>query len=141
MLFVVDFDGTISTRDTIDQLLEKFADPSWEDLEKDWLDGKMTAVECMSKQIDLVDADLLSLENFFRSIQLDKSFLPFYNYVKSFAKLVIASDGLDHSIKVATKRAGWPDIPTFSNQLNYKEHGIEISFPLRDEECKGGNGM
>ena len=40
MLFVVDFDGTISKRDTIDQLLEKFADPSWEALEKDWLDGR-----------------------------------------------------------------------------------------------------
>ena len=36
MLFVVDFDGTISKRDTIDQLLEKFADPSWEELEKEW---------------------------------------------------------------------------------------------------------
>jgi 2-hydroxy-3-keto-5-methylthiopentenyl-1-phosphate phosphatase len=83
MLFVVDFDGTISKRDTIDQLLEKFADPSWEALEKDWLDGKMTALECMSKQIDMVDSDLLSLENFFRSIQLDDTFLPFYDYVKT----------------------------------------------------------
>ena len=141
MLFVVDFDGTISKRDTIDQLLEKFADPSWEALEKDWLDGKMTALECMSKQIDMVDSDLLTLENFFRSVQLDESFLPFYEYVKKFAKLVIASDGLDHSIKVATRQAGWPEIQTFSNRLNYKERGIEITFPLRDPDCKGGNGM
>ena len=126
MLFVVDFDGTISKRDTIDQLLEKFADPSWEELEKDWLDGKMTALECMSKQIDMVDSDLLSLENFFRSIQLDESFLPFYEHVKKFAKLVIASDGLDHPIKVATRQAGWPDIQTFSNRLNYKERGIGL---------------
>ena len=141
MLFVVDFDGTISKRDTIDQLLEKFADPSWEELEKEWLDGRMTGLECMSKQIDMVDSDLLSLENFFRSIQLDETFLPFYEHVKKFAKLVIASDGLDHSIKVATRQAGWPEIQTFSNRLNYKERGIEITFPLRDPDCKGGNGM
>lgn len=77
MLFVVDFDGTISKRDTIDQLLEKFADPSWEELEKEWLDGRMTGLECMSKQIDMVDSDLLSLENFFEAFSLMRAFYPF----------------------------------------------------------------
>jgi len=129
MLFVVDFDGTISKRDTIDQLLEKFADPSWEALEKDWLDGKMTALECMSKQIDMVDSDLLTLENFFRSVQLDESFLPFYEYVKKFAKLVIASDGLDHSIKVATRQAGWPEIQTFLIVSIIKSVVLRFHFP------------
>ena len=128
MLFVVDFDGTISKRDTIDQLLEKFADPSWETLEKDWLDGKMTALECMSKQIDMVDSDLLSLENFFRSIQLDETFLPFYEYVKKFAKLVIASDGLDHSIKVATRQAGCLTFKLFLIVSIIKSAALKLHF-------------
>ena len=51
MLFVVDFDGTISTRDTIDQLLEKFADPSWEDLEKDWCKKEKMYYEELSKRL------------------------------------------------------------------------------------------
>ena len=33
MLFIVDFDGTISKRDTIDALLEKFADDRWQQYE------------------------------------------------------------------------------------------------------------
>ena len=49
MLFVVDFDGTLSVRDTVDAMLEQFADPSWEDVEKEWLDGHITAVQCMQK--------------------------------------------------------------------------------------------
>lgn len=141
MLFVCDFDGTISTRDTIDQLLENFADPSWEKLEEAWLDGKISAVECMSKQIDMVDTDLLTLENFFRNVELDKSFILFYNYVKKFAKIVIASDGLDHSIKVATRQYNFPEVTTYANGLTYKKRGIKITFPLKDEECKNGNGV
>ncbi len=141
MLFIVDFDGTISVKDTIDAMLEKFADPSWEDIEQEWLDGKITAVECMSKQISMVRADHMSLESFFRGIQLDASFLPFYKHVTQFAKLVIASDGLDHAIKVATRNAGWPEIPVYSNHLNYIPEGIKISYPLRKDDCTGGNGM
>lgn len=141
MLFIVDFDGTISVKDTIDAMLEKFADPSWEELEQEWLDGKMTGMECMSKQISMVKADHVSIENFFRSIQLDASFLPFYKYVSQFAKVAIASDGLDHAIKVSTRNAGWPEIPVYSNHLNFIPEGIEMTFPLRKEDCKGGNGM
>lgn len=141
MLFIVDFDGTISVKDTIDAMLEKFADPSWEDVEQEWLDGKITAVECMSKQISMVRADHMALETFFRGIQLDASFLPFYKHVTQFAKLVIASDGLDHAIKIATRNAAWPEIPVYSNHLNFIPQGISISYPLRKDDCTGGNGM
>jgi 2-hydroxy-3-keto-5-methylthiopentenyl-1-phosphate phosphatase len=141
MLFIVDFDGTISVKDTIDAMLEQFADPSWEEIEQTWLDGKIDAVECMSQQIDMVKADHVALENFFRGIQLDASFLPFYRHVSKFAKVVIASDGLDHAIKVATRNAGWPEIPVYSNHLNFVPQGIKMTFPLRKADCKGGNGM
>lgn len=145
MLFIVDFDGTISVKDTIDAMLEKFAKPtptqSWEDVEQEWLDGKITAVECMSRQINMVKTDNISLENFFRGIQLDASFLPFYKHVTQFAKLVIASDGLDHAIHVATKNAGWPEIPVYSNHLKFVPEGIKMTFPLIKADCTGGNGM
>ncbi len=145
MLFIVDFDGTISVKDTIDAMLEKFAvstaTQNWEDIEQEWLDGNITAVECMSRQINMVQTDNISLEKFFRGIQLDASFLPFYKYATQFAKLVIASDGLDHAIKVATKNAGWPEIPVYSNHLSFTPRGINMSFPRIKADCKGGNGM
>jgi 2-hydroxy-3-keto-5-methylthiopentenyl-1-phosphate phosphatase len=141
MLIVVDFDGTISVNDTIDAMLEKFSTPEWIDIEKTWLNGEIDAVTCMTKQISLVRADHVALESFFRSIQLDANFLPFYKYVSQFSKVVIASDGLDHAIKIALRNAGWPEIPIYSNHLNFIPEGIEINFPLRKLDCKGGNGM
>jgi 2-hydroxy-3-keto-5-methylthiopentenyl-1-phosphate phosphatase len=140
MLFIVDFDGTISRRDTIDTLLEKFADDRWQQYEQDWLAGKIDAVECMSRQLALVKADNIALESFFRSIELDDSFRKFHVFAKRFARIVIASDGLDHAIKVSMQHAAFPELPIFANHLQFDPNGITMTFPNRQPDCAGGNG-
>lgn len=140
MLFVVDFDGTISQGDTIDALLETFADDRWQAYERAWLAGEIDAVTCMQQQLALVKADNIAIESFFRSIQLDHSFLRFYALAKQVGKVVIASDGLDHAIKVAMQHARFPNIPMFANRLHFTPQGIRMSFPNRQADCAGGNG-
>ncbi len=141
MLFVVDFDGTLSVRDTVDAMLENFADPEWAEVEQEWLDGHITAVQCMQKQLRMVQADNVTLETFFRGIQLDASFLPFYKHVSQFAQVAVVSDGLDHAIKVALKNADFPEMPVYANKLHFVPDGIDISWPHKNPECRGGNGV
>jgi 2-hydroxy-3-keto-5-methylthiopentenyl-1-phosphate phosphatase len=141
MLFVIDFDGTLSVGDTVDAMLEKFADDRWKELEEEWLNGKITAIECMKQQLDLVKVDQVTLEDFFRGIQLDASFIPFHKYISQFSKVAIVSDGLDHAIDVATHNADIPAMPIYANKLNFKPNGISISYPYRNPECKAGNGV
>jgi len=141
MLFVIDFDGTLSVRDTVDAMLERFADPAWETVEREWLDGHITAVQCMQKQLRMVDTDHVTLESFFRGIQLDASFLPFYKHVSQFSKVAIVSDGLDHAIHVAMKNAQLPELPVYANKLHFVPDGIDISWPHQNASCKGGNGV
>jgi len=141
MLFVVDFDGTLSVRDTVDAMLERFAGPEWEDVEQEWLDGHITAVQCMQKQLRMVKTDHVSLEGFFRGIQLDASFLPFYKHVSQFSKVAIVSDGLDHAIKVAMKNAALPELPVYANKLHFVPDGIDISWPHKSPTCNAGNGV
>ena len=140
MLFIVDFDGTLSVGDTIDAMLERFAGPEWEDAEAEWLSGEITAVQCMQRQIRMVKADHVTLENFFRGIQLDATFLPFYKHVSQFSKLAIVSDGLDHAVKVAMKNAALPELPVYANKLHFVNDGIDISYPNLKQGCRGGNG-
>lgn len=140
MLFVIDFDGTLSLGDTVDAMLERFAPSAWQDVEQRWLDGHITAVECMQQQLRMVDADHITLESFFHDIKLDSSFLPFYQHVSQFAQVAIVSDGLDHAVKVAMKNAGLPELPVYANKLHFVPQGIDISWPHRNADCKGGNG-
>lgn len=141
MLFVIDFDGTLARKDTVDAMLENFAPAEWENVELEWLAGRITAVECMQRQIRMVKADHIAIERFFRNIELDLSFLPFYRHVSAFARLAIVSDGLDHAIHVATKQAGLPEIPSYANRLHFVPDGIDISFPYLCSQCDAGNGV
>jgi 2,3-diketo-5-methylthio-1-phosphopentane phosphatase len=141
VLFVIDFDGTLSVGDTVDAMLECFAAPEWKAVEQEWLDGRITAIECMQTQLRMVKTDHVTLENFFRGIQLDASFLPFYRHVSQFAQVAIVSDGLDHAIKVAMKNAALPELPIYANKLHFVADGIDISWPHRKLACKGGNGV
>ncbi|MCX7150090.1 MAG: hypothetical protein NTY05_11890, partial [Rhodocyclales bacterium] len=103
--------------------------------------GRITAVECMGQQLRMVRADRPALEEFFQSIELDASFLPFYHHVIRQAKIAIVSDGLDHPIQVAMRKAGLPNIPVFANRLDFVPNGIDISFPHLDSHCTVGNGV
>jgi 2,3-diketo-5-methylthio-1-phosphopentane phosphatase len=141
MLFVIDFDGTLSVGDTVDAMLERFAGPEWKVVEQEWLDGHITAVQCMQKQIRMVRSDHVALENFFRGIQLDASFLPFYKHVSQFSQVAVVSDGLDHAIKVAMKNAALPELPVYANKLHFVPDGIDISWPHRNTNCSAGNGV
>ena len=141
MLFIIDFDGTLSVRDTVDTLLARFAPPEWEAIEAQWLAGDISAVECMQRQIGLVKADHVTLESFFRGIQLDASFLPFHQYASQFAKLAIVSDGLDHAINISTRHAAFPQLPVYANHLSFVPNGISLSFPYLSKECTAGNGV
>ena len=141
MYFIVDFDGTLSVQDTVDRMLERFADPEWKAVEEEWRDGKITAIQCMQKQLRMVRADQVSLEKFFRETKLDAGFLPFYTHVSRFAKVAIVSDGLGHAIKVAMRTAALPEIPVFANKLHFVAEGIDISWPHMNSACTAGNGV
>lgn len=142
MIFIIDFDGTLSPEDTVDKLLEHYADPLWEELESEWLDGNISALQCMQQQIGLVRADHITLRNFFQTIKLDPHFRSFWNHVREFAQLAIVSDGLDYAIKAALRGAGLNGLTVFANQLSFvSDDRLELSFPYRNADCSSGNGV
>jgi 2,3-diketo-5-methylthio-1-phosphopentane phosphatase len=142
MIFVIDFDGTLSPEDTIDKLLEHHADPTWQNLETDWLEGRITARECMQGQIRLVTAEHAALHLFFESIRLDASFPAFCRHVRDFAALAIISDGMDHAIHTALNRHGIESLPVFANRLHFiAPDRLELTFPHLNANCEGGNGV
>ena len=141
MIFIIDFDGTLAKQDTVDALLERFAPATWEAVESEWLAGRISAVECMQQQIRMIKADRITLEGFFRDIQLDPHFDAFQQHVSQFATLAVVSDGLDHAIKVALQHNGLAHLPVHANHLHFLDDGADISFPHRNPSCNAGNGV
>jgi 2-hydroxy-3-keto-5-methylthiopentenyl-1-phosphate phosphatase len=141
MLFIIDFDGTVAPEDTVDVLLEQFADPEWLRIEEEWVAGRINSRECMAAQLALVAADRPVLERFLRSVAIDPAFPAFVRYATSFADLAIVSDGLDYPIRHALKGLCNPPLPIFANRLGFRPGGLELSFPYADAACSVKSGL
>ena len=81
-IVICDFDGTISTVDATDRLLEVYADPEWLSIEQDWKDGEIGSRECLSRQVALLRADIAQIEALADTITIDPHFTSFADLCK-----------------------------------------------------------
>src|SRR5258708_17771711 len=98
MLFIIDFDGTVAPTDTVDALLERFADREWRRIEEQWVRGEINSHECMERQIALVGGDRATLDDFLHSVAIDPSFIHSPRYVRPFPHLAARCAGVSHPL-------------------------------------------
>jgi 2-hydroxy-3-keto-5-methylthiopentenyl-1-phosphate phosphatase len=141
MLFIVDFDGTVAPTDTVDALLERFADPAWHRVEEQWVAGQLNSRECMKAQLSLVTAERETVKTFLQSVAIDPFFAGFVRYASTFAEVAVVSDGLDYPIQHALQKLNIPPIPVYANRLEFRAHGLDITFPHTDATCMPRSGV
>lgn len=142
-ILFLDFDGTISKRDAIDAILERFADQSWKILEEMWKGGAIGSRECLHEQIALVRASQGEINALLDEIELDAGFAELLktcrrNSIQTF----IVSDGFDYCIGRILSRSGIPkeaqNFRIFSSHLEYASGAWRTAFPYFPTACAHG---
>jgi 2-hydroxy-3-keto-5-methylthiopentenyl-1-phosphate phosphatase len=139
-----DFDGTITSLDVTDEILEQFADPSWREVEEQWLRGDIGSRECFERQAALVRVTVKQLNALIDAIPLDSGFPAFFRFVKARQlPFYIVSDSFDYVIRRVLKRVGADGElrngrHLFSTGMELKEGGIRAVFPHSNHGCKHG---
>ena len=138
-----DFDGTISTGDVTDMLLEAFGKPGWQELEAEWRAGRIGSRVCMQQQIACLDASKEELDEVIDSIGVDEAFAVFVDAVSSHGwDLIIVSDGLDYAIERILKRHRLPVLPFYANRLRQAgARSWKLDSPYADAACCAASGM
>jgi 2,3-diketo-5-methylthio-1-phosphopentane phosphatase len=137
---ICDFDGTIACFDVTDAVLARFADPAWEAVEKEWLEGTITARQCLERQIRLINARPADLDAFLDSVPLTDGFAEFTRFCgeRGLATLVV-SDGLDYAIRRVLAVNGLEGLPVIANLLRFEgESGYGLEFPHGAPGCPSG---
>lgn len=137
----IDFDGTIAEHDVTDVLLERFAAPEREIIEKNWLAGTINARECMAQQIALLNAFPDALNACLDEMRIDRAFPDFIKMLtQNNINVAIVSDGLDYSIRHILQRYGLRDMTVFANRLIYNGNGHwQLQFPYENSACPSGH--
>jgi 2,3-diketo-5-methylthio-1-phosphopentane phosphatase len=138
-----DFDGTISTCDVTDRLLEELADPKWKEVEAEWEAGKIGSRECMAQQVALVKGGWKAMQRVLESVELESSFKPFVAWCrKQGVPLRIVSDGLDQVIYYLLNREGIKVDFIFANRLVESQDGkFSLLFPYSASEAICSSGV
>lgn len=101
-IFILDFDGTITTKDTTDLILEiPNEDQIWK-IEKEWNEGKITSYQCMKAQARFLKGITTEKihQHLKRFSRIDLNFQKLINLLKNMNfYTVILSEGYDISIR------------------------------------------
>lgn len=137
-----DFDGTITRVDATDAVLEAFALPAWREWEQRWVAGEITSQECLSRQVELIQADRETVVEFVADLPIDEGILALDRRCKEQGvPLTIVSDGLDLIVESVLRRHALLHLPVFSNHLRWNEAGVPVlSFPFSSQGCRSGAG-
>jgi 2-hydroxy-3-keto-5-methylthiopentenyl-1-phosphate phosphatase len=137
-----DFDGTITTRDTVDVLLSNLACPEWEEIEDLWERGLIGSRECMARQIPLIRGGWKAVREVLDGIELTPGVSEFVDWCRSnFIPVVVVSDGLDRVIEYLLKKNGIYADRVFSNHLIEASNGafsLQSSPRPRFSGCQSG---
>jgi len=138
-----DFDGTISTADVTDTLLEAFGRPGWRELEAEWRAGRIGSRVCMQQQIACLDASKEELDEVIAAIGVDEAFATFVDAVSTRGwDLSIVSDGLDYAIERILRRHRLPALPFYANRLRQTgTRAWRLDSPYADASCCSASGM
>lgn len=125
-----DFDGTITTVDTAELTLRKFAAGKWEEFDVLLGEGKISLEECMTNQFKLIKAPK---EDIIRMLDAAVGLRSGIEEMIEFCRdkqieFTILSAGLDFYIDHVISKYGWNNVRRVSGTTNMDD-GISIEFP------------
>lgn len=134
----VDFDGTIVPCDATDFLFERFAAPSWQDVEKEWQAGRIGSRECTTRQVALMRASPEAVAEGIDQIKVDPGFTTFVAECRRIGiGMTVVSDGFDLAIDRVLRNAGIHDMPHYANHLEpIGGDRWRVTFPFARSDCK-----
>ena len=114
---LVDFDGTACAHDVAVDLLERFADPSWLELDEACERGEIGNRECLDRQATMLDAPLEEMIAFaVEHCPLDPAFASFVRWLqRNEVDVAIVSDGFGFYIPPLLEHAGVRDVRIVTN--------------------------
>jgi len=133
-VFFLDFDGTITKRDTCFLMVETFAGEGWKEIDEQWVRKEISTEECASMTFRLIDAGPKEVQELIETVEIDEHFLDFLHLCrKQGHDIYILSDGYDFIIDMVLKRYKI-DVPYYANQMIY-QNGFKIACPYLNPDC------
>jgi 2,3-diketo-5-methylthio-1-phosphopentane phosphatase len=127
----LDYDGTISTRDTGVALLERYAPPAWREIDDEYTRGEIGSRVCLLDEWDLLPKDEAMLRAAADDVPLDPGIDALVTALRDAgAEVVVVSDGFGFYVR---ERLAHLALPIVTNDVDWSTGALE--FPNADRCC------
>lgn len=133
-----DFDGTITTQDSLVHILDEYGDPNWRDIELRVKKGEIGSRISLIEEFDTFNGswdDILRCID--KNVDIDphlKDFLRFCNDTST--DFIILSGGFQSIIKYILEKYSIQNIIYYANILQIIENKAALTYPYTSERCK-----
>ena len=132
---VCDFDGTLTQKDVGEVVLDKFGNPSWKIIDKEWSEGVYGSKIALDKQFSEIRCSKEELFEFLTTIELD----PYTKELIEFCKdkeipFFVVSDGFDLYIEKVFELNNIK-AEFFANHAEIQDNLFKIDFPFTKKGC------
>jgi len=143
-LIVVDFDGTITERDTLDEMCRIYAPEAWAAAENDLQTRTMTLREVIAAEFAPIrgDHDTIVAETVDRA-RVRAGFAEFVRAAEDAGdRIVVVSSGFESVIRPILEREGLDHLEVVAHDVRFTPEGGIVDFrhgepcPVCGEECK-----
>jgi len=138
-LILCDFDGTVSTKDTVNRLVrEHLTDPQWRFHVKRYMLGEIGSKAVYEAVAPFMSMTREKLVDFAREhASLDPSFPPFLDWTRRHGiDVKIVSDGFDATIETLFNKHRVEGLEIFANKLvMHEDCRVEIFSPHYNPDC------
>lgn len=137
-LIICDFDGTVSSVDIGNRVLNRFTGNKWQDIDRGYITAEIGSKEAYAKGAPLFAGSREEVLAFcLETERIDPCFADFYCFCRNEGiDLIIASDGFDFYIEAVLRKHGLSDIAFFSNHAEFQDNGsLTFYFPQMNDEC------
>ena len=132
----LDFDGTITVRDTGDDLFRTFG--QFEPIHSELLNGEMTVATYYRRSAVMLRDELTleAIHEWANTREVDAGLQDLVALCRLYGvQVAVASDGFNVYIEPILERSGVGELPVHCNVLQPADGGWETSFPGASESC------
>jgi 2-hydroxy-3-keto-5-methylthiopentenyl-1-phosphate phosphatase len=132
-----DFDNTVTRGDVLDRVIERFSvGEAWREWEARWQEGRMSTVECLTRQVGDLRVTSDELFAFLAHVEIDPHFERIVAWASERATpLQVLSDNFKPLIEAILDRHGLGTVTVVANELAFDGDRLEPRFPWRDPAC------
>jgi len=134
MLIFVDFDGTITERDTLDQMVRRHAPELYDQLEDDLHAGRISLHECIRREFELVSGDHDEIVAWaVDRARVRRGFADFVCAAEAEGhRVVVVSSGFKSVIRPVLAREGVGHLELLAHDVRFGPDGSEVMFRSSD---------